>query len=99
METRKPVAGDLIISTNEFRTIFVDRVEADGETLTQIATSSTFRRVRGLFHHDRWCRATDFTFPRIQKEGTALVQFYLAQIGIDVPGAVYIRQPGGYSKV
>lgn len=97
MTNVKPQPNDLIISTNEYRTVFVERVEADGSTLKQIATSSTFRRVRGLntFQpggEQRWCEAPSFTFPRIKKEGVGLVDSYLSQIGIEIPGAVFVRE-------
>ena len=83
-----PNPGDIIVSSNEYGTIFVNEANAHGLLGALLADSATFRRQRG-FHNKatgEWSSAPDFTARKIAQNGAGRVAGYMTLTGSDITG-------------
>lgn len=99
-------AGDIIITNNEYNTIFVYRIKEGGQRThgndTEIlAMSGTLRRKRSLWAHGNpdssvWARA--FTPRKVEQGSATSFQEWMGRIGITLPSGskVYYLNRYGY---
>ena len=82
-------AGSILVTSNEYRTLFVYRLTSGAQRLSEcelLADSATFRRQRG-FHcktTGEWTSAPDFTERKVRRNGAGHVAGYLGVCGVEL---------------